>query len=79
MKIKKVVRKMKDEFNGENIEEFSGLRARMYSLKSKKEKMKKRVTKNVVKKNISNQDYVDFLFEGRKAMHTMQTIQSFKH
>ena len=24
-------------------------------------------------------DYVDFLFEERKFMHTMQTIRSFKH
>ena len=47
---KKVICKMKDELNGEIIKECFGLRAKMYSLKSKKEKMKKRVTKNVVKK-----------------------------
>ena len=65
---------MKDELIGEIIEEVSGLRARMYSLKSKKAKMKKRV-----KISRLSQNYVKFLFEGRKAMHTMQTIQSFKH
>ena len=30
---------MKNELNGEVIEEFVGLRAKMYSLKTKKEKM----------------------------------------
>ena len=53
----------------------------MYSLKTKKKEMKKSkgVKKNVVKEDISHEDYVDFLFEERKFMHTMQTIQSFKH
>ena len=78
---KKVIVKMKDELNGEIMEEFVGLRTKMYSLKTKKEEMKKAkgVKKNVVKKDISNQDYVDCLFEERKFMHTIQTIQSFKH
>ena len=42
-------------------------------------KKTKGVKKNVVKKVISHQDYVDCLFEERKCMHTMQTIRSFKH
>ena len=72
---------MKDKLNGEIIEEFVGLRAKMYSLKTKKEEMKKAkgVKKNVVKKNINHQDYADCLFEERKFMHTMQTVRSFKH
>ena len=72
---------MKDELNGKIIEEFVGLRVRMYSLKINKEEMKKAkgVKKNVVKKDISHQDYIDCLFEERKFMHTMQTIRSFKH
>ena len=72
---------MKGELNGEIIEEFVGLREKMYSLKTKEEEMKKEkgVKKNVVKKDISHQDYVDCLFEERKFMHTMQTIRSFKH
>ena len=43
-----------NELNGEIIEEFVGLRAKMYSLKTKKEEMKKakKVKKNIVKKNI---------------------------
>ena len=78
---KKVIGKMKDELNGEIIEEFVGLRAKLYSLKTKKEEKKEatEVKKNVVKKDISNQDYIDCLFEERKFMHTMQAIRSFKH
>ena len=78
---KKVIGKMNDELNGEIIEESVGLRLKMYSLKTEKEEMKKAkgVKKNSVKKDISHQDYVDCLFEERKFMQTMQTIQSFKH
>ena len=78
---KKVIGKMKDELNGEIIEEFVGLRAKLYSLKTKTEEKKeaKEVKKNVVKKDISNQDYIDCLFEERKFMHIMQAIRSFKH
>ena len=67
---------MKGELNGEIIEEFVSLRAKMYSLKTKKEEIKKGkgVKKNVVKKHISHQDYVYCLFEERKFMHTKQTI-----
>ena len=35
--------------------------------------------KNIVKKDISHQDYVNCLFEERKFMHIMQTVRSFKH
>ena len=77
MKTKKVIGKMKDELNREIIEEIVGLRAKMYSFKTKKEEMKKAkgVKKNVVKKDISHQDYVDCLFEERKFMHAMKTIR----
>ena len=53
----------------------------MYSAKTKKEEMNKenRVKKNIVKKAVSHQDYVDCLFEKRKFMHTMQSVRSFKH
>ena len=42
-------------------------------------KKAKGVKKNVVKKYITHQDYVDCLFKERKFMHTMQTTRSFKH
>ena len=50
-------------------------------MKTKKEEIEKAtgVKKKVVKKYISHQDYVDCLFEERKSIHTMQTIQSFKN
>ena len=78
---KKVTGKVKDELNGEVIEEFVGLRAKMYSLKAKTEEMKKAkgVKKNVINKDISYPGYLHCLFEERKFMHTMQSIRSFKH
>ena len=68
---------MKNELNGEVIEEFVGLRAKMYSLKTKKENMQKAKEgkTNVVKKDIGYQDYVDCLFEEIKFMNTIQSIQ----
>ena len=48
---KKVLGKMKDGLNGENIEEFSGFRAKMYLFKTKKQQMKKAMG---VKKNVVN-------------------------
>ena len=47
---------MKDELNGEIIEQLVDLRVKMYSLKAKKEQMKKAkgVKKNLVKKDISH-------------------------
>ena len=72
---------MKDELTGKITEEFFDLRAKIQSLKTKKEEIKKvkGVKKNVAKKDISHQDYKDCLFEERKFMHTMQIIRSFKH
>ena len=67
--------------NRGNYEEFVDLNGKMYSLKRKNEEMKKAkgVTKNVSKKDLSYQDYRDCLIEEKKFMHTMLTIQSFKH
>ena len=68
---------MKDELKREIIEQFVGLRVKIYSLKTKKGEMKKAkgVKKNVVIviKDISHQDYVDCLFEERKFTLHYQT------
>ena len=73
---KKLIGKMKDELKKEIIEQFVGLKEKIYSLKTKKEEMKKakEAKKSVVKKYISRQDNVHCLFEER-FMHTMHTYQ----
>ena len=50
---KKAIGKMKDKLNGEIIENFVGLRTKMYSLKTKKKEMKNTngVTNNLFKKD----------------------------
>ena len=76
---KREISKMRNHLNKKFIEKFVG--SKMYSSKTKKEEMKKSkgVKKHVVKKDTRHQDYVDCLFEERKIMHTMHSIQSFKH
>ena len=60
---KKLIGKMKDELKKEIIEKFVGLKEKIYSLKTKKEGMKKLkgAKKSVVKKDISRQDFVHCL------------------
>ena len=72
---------MKVELNGEIIEEFFGFEdegvfGENKEIQNEKAKGEK---KNVVKKNISDEDYVDCLFEERKFMYIMQSIGSLKH
>ena len=72
---------MKDEAAGRIIEEFVGLRAKLYSYKmyeGKEEKKCKGVKKIVVKKKISHQDYKDCLFSGRPQMRKMNVIRSHR-
>ena len=56
---KKLIGMMKDECGGKQITEFVGLRAKMYSYKvdETEEKKAKGVKKNVIKKDISFDDY----------------------
>jgi hypothetical protein len=62
---KKVLGKMKDETAGEPIEEFVGLRAKLYAYRvgGSDEKKAKGVTKSVIKKTIALEDYRRVLFE----------------
>jgi hypothetical protein len=63
---KKVLGKMKDETAGKPIEEFVGLRAKLYaySVGGKDEKRAKGVVRSVIRKNIQLEDYKRVLFEG---------------
>ena len=73
---------MKDEAGGMIIEEFVGLRAKLYSYKMFKEKEEKKckgIKKSVIKKNISHEDYKECLFSKKTQMRKMNVIRSHKH
>ena len=79
---KKVVGMMKDEAGGLIIDEFVGLRAKLYSykmLEGKEEKKCKGVKKSVVKKTIRFEDYKTCLFTGKEQLRKMNVIRSHKH
>ena len=79
---KKVIGMFKDEVAGRQITHFVGLKAKLYSFKvedSNTSKKCKGIKKNVVKKKIDFEDYVDCLFKGKKQMRSMNIIRSEKH
>ena len=85
---KKVIGMFKDEVAGRQITHFVGLRPKLYSFKVEDPvtggvggitKKCKGVKKNVVKKGISFEDYVQCLFSGEKQMRTMKIIRSENH
>ena len=81
---KKVIGMFKDESAGKQIEEFVGLRSKLYSYKmfegSKEEKKKcKGVKKSVVKNAITHGDYKECLFTNKKQMRKMNFIRSDLH
>ena len=79
---KKVPGLFKDEAGGEIIDEFCGLRAKLYSLKMYKGKEIKKckgIKRSVVKNTIAHQDYIDTNFSGKLQMRTMNKIRSYKH
>ena len=72
----------KDEAGGEQIAEFVGLRAKLYSYRMDKgteEKKCKGIKKAVVKKTISFNDYKNCLFNKKPQMRQMNVIRSHKH
>ena len=76
---KKVIGMFKDEVAGRQITHFVGLRPKLYSFKvedSSTTKKCKGIKKNVVKKGIDFQDYVDCLFSSEKQMRSMKIIRS---
>ena len=79
---KKVIGMFKDEVAGRQITHFVGLRPKMYSFKieeSNTAKKLKGIKKNVVKKQIEFEDYVDCLKTGKKQMRSMNIIRSENH
>jgi len=79
---KKVIGMFKDEAAGKQIEEFVGLRAKLYSYKiweGKENKKCKGVKKNVVENTITHEDYKNTLFSGEKQYRTMNVFRSYKH
>ena len=82
---KKVIGMFKDECGGKIMQEFVGLRAKLYSYKmyeGDETKKCKGVKSSVVKKEITFKDYKDCLFGGLadgKQMRTMNVIRSHRH
>ena len=81
---KKVLGMFKDEAGGKIIDEFVGLRAKLYSYKmfeGKESKKCKGVKKSVVKESITHEDYKNCLFIGKEQLHVrkMNVIRSHKH
>ena len=79
---KKVLGVFKDEVAGRYIEEFVGLRAKLYSYRmfeGKESKKCKGVKKSVVKKSITHEDYKKCLFTGDVQLREMSVIRSYKH
>ena len=79
---KKVIGKFKDEAAGIPITEFAGLRSKMYSYmkdNSKGGKTAKGIKKNIIKKNITHENYKNVLFNNKQMHHTMKTIRSNLH
>ena len=79
---KKVIGKFKDESPSSPIKEFIGLRSKMYSYikdDSKVSKTAKGIKKNVIKQNITHDNYKEMLFNSKQMHHTMKTIRSDRH
>ena len=79
---KKVIGKFKDEAAGVPVVEFVGLRSKMYSYikeNQKGGKATKGIKTNVIKKNITHENYKDTLFNNEQMHHKMKTIRSKNH
>ena len=82
---KKVLGKMKDETHGIPIQEFVGLRPKMYSIlytennKQVEKKTAKGIKKSVTKRKLRHAGYKECLFEKRQTMASMNQIRSESH
>lgn len=77
---KKVLGKMKDEMSGQIINEFIGLRSKMYSIKSGTDEKKtaKGIKKSAIRR-LRHAKYKDALLNGTVTLETMRTIRSMNH
>jgi len=80
---KKVLGKMKDETHGIPIQEFVGLKSKMYSMiyeedgKLTEKKTAKGIKKSVIKHHTKHQHYKKCLFDKTLHMSTMNQIRSY--
>ena len=79
-KIKKVIGKFKDESPDEVIESFVGIRSKCYTFKTKNNVVKKAkgVSKVVVKKNISFDDYKNCVLKNEPKNVKVNAIRTVK-
>ena len=64
------------------VTEFVGLRSKMYSYmkdNQKGGKTAKGIKKNIIKKDITHENYKQTLFENKQIHHKMKTIRSQNH
>ena len=79
---KKVLGTFKDEAAGKVIDEFVGLRPKLYSykmLEGEERKKCKGVKKSTVKKSNAHEDYKKCLFTGKEQLQKMNIIKSHMH
>ena len=79
---KKVVGMFKDEANGKIIEEFVGLRAKMYSYKmfeGEENKKCKGIKKAVIKESITHEDYKKCLITQKEQLRKQYILRSYDH
>ena len=78
---RKVIGKFKDEMKGKIIEEFVGLRSKVYSvkLKDKDKKVDKGVNKCVIENILTHQDYYFCLMQQTVRYDTMHNLRSRHH
>ena len=74
---KKILGKMKDEFNENKIDEFVGLKSKMYSLIASND-LEVKEAKGVNLK-LKQKEYLDVLFGRKVVRHKMKRIQSNLH
>ena len=79
---KKVIGMFEDEAGGKVINEFVGLRAKLYSYKmlvGEESKKCKGIKKSMVKKSIAHEDCKKCLFTGKEQLRKMNVIRSHMH